>query len=355
MGVCINYLQSSIKAYSLTPQREEDLIPDPVDYPEDEFDDRFRNKYGCLRVAQVRKHLSEHFNVEKICRCYGEWVDTDEWLRLSMAVRFFSGIVRTENVFVPCVKRGNDKYQARVNKRIAEMGDFKDWPLNVAGARNNLQTYVLFVTLTQDTKRFKGKWKHPAKKAWQTIGNEWNAWCSAITQKFGRFALFRVWEATEQNFPHVHAILVFEKKKFRGFMWNGKMRIREKEAFAVPWHSHVDVQGVVNFKRGMSEILKYLKKDIGLCRKKTRVKKKKAFLNSPKGRKTLALTWFFNKRAFAVSGFFADLTTDLHNSNMVAEIPRFYQSDLWNGLIESITFTLIEIVPWEVVCREGIG
>lgn len=347
----MNSIQSSIKAYSLTVQREEeDYCPDDPEYPDDEFDYRFRNNYGCLRVAQVRKHLSEHFNVEKICRAYGEWVDTDEWLRLAMKVRFFTGAVRTENVFVPCVKRGNDAYQARVNKRIAEMGDFKDWPLNAAGGRNNLQTYALFVTLTQDTKRFVDRWKHPAKQAWKTIGKEFNAWCSAIRQKFGSFAFFRVWEATEQNFPHVHAILVFDRKKFRGFMWNNKMRIREKAAFAAPWHSHVDVRGVVNFKREMSEVLKYLKKDIGLNKKK---KKKKAFLNSPKGRKTLALTWFFNKRSFAVSGFFSDLTTDLHNSNIVAQIPRFYQSDLHNEFVHSITYTLIEIVPWRIVQKLG--
>ena len=352
-------IQSTIKAYSFTGKSEDfDPYEDCPDFedPEDEFDYRFRNPYGCLRVGMTRKHLNEHFDIEKICRAYGEWVATDEWLQLSMSVNFFNETKRKENIFVPCVKRGNDAYQARVNKRISEMGDFEDWPLDIAGARNNMKTRVLFVTLTQDTKRFEGKHKYPAKLAWQLIGKEYNAWTASIRQKFGKFAEFRVWESSKEGFPHVHAILVFDEKKFDGFIHNNKMRIREKRHFAAPWHSHVDVQGVTNFKRGMSEILKYLTKDIGIKNRKEKNSKNKpktAFLNSPKGRKTLALTWFFNKRAFAVSGFFRDLTTGLHNSNTVAYIPRFYQSDLWNGFVESIEYELIDIVPWKIVAAMG--
>lgn len=360
----MSYVQSSIKAYSLTVQSDKspfkpspgDLLPEEFDNPEEleEFGACFRNSYKCLRVARVRKYLWENFDIEKICRAYGEWVDTDEWLQLNHKVRFVDGTTRSELVFVPCVKRGNDGYQARVNKRISDMGDFEEWPFDIPGGRNNLQTRVLFVTLSQDAKRFEKVHKHPQQKAWEEIGKEFNGFCSNIRQRFGKFALFRVFESTDKGFPHVHAILVFEEKKFRGFMHKGmgkrfKMRIREKNLFEAAWHSHVDVRGVVRFKRGMAELLKYLKKDIGYKQRKNG----KAFLNSPKGRKTLALTWFFNKRAFAVSGFFRDLTTALHNSNMIAKIPRFFQSDLMNRKVASEEWSLVDIVPWKIVAELG--
>lgn len=317
-----------------------------------EFHVGFRNEFGCLRVALVRKYLSspENFDIGRLCAAYGEWVDTDEWLHLKMNVKLSDGSLKSEDVFVPCLKRGNDQYQKFVNRRIAEMGDFSRFSFPVDGARNKaLQTRVLFVTLSQDVNRFGGRYKDsfaPAV-AWKKIGPEFNKWCSAIRQKFGEFAMFRVWESTELGFPHVHVIMVFKKTFFSGFMHNGKLRVRGKKFFERCWHSFVDVQGVLNFKRGMAELLKYLKKDVGYG------KERRAFLNSPKGLKTLALTWFFNKRSFAVSGFFRDLTMTMHNSNLIVRVPRFFQSDLCGLVVVRVWFELIEVLPAHIVAELG--
>jgi len=323
-------------------------VPDVPDFNPDYFDYRFRNDHGCLRVGLVRRHLNEEdFPLEKIVSAYKEWVAKDEWLQLLRTVSFADGSVRSEVIYAPCVKRGNPGYQKRINRKIAGMGDFSKKRLDAVGGRNNLKTRVLFITLTQDTKRFKGLWKYPAKRAWYCIGKEFNVWVNEIRRHFGKVAFFRVWEATEAGFPHVHLVMVFDKHEFQGFLHNGKLRIRGKKEFEKNWHSNVDVEGVVNFKRGMSEVLKYLKKGVSNEKKKQQAgSDHKCFLDSKKGGLTLALNWFFNKQQFAVSGFFSDLITDLHNNNMWIRIPRFFQSDLQNLPVVSVEYALLGIVPF---------
>lgn len=293
------------------PSFFEPELPELPDARPAYFDNCFRNDFGCLRVGLVRRYLNEEgFDLKKITAAYKEWVATDEWLRLLRKVTFADGSVRSEIIYAHCIKRGNPGYQKRINKQIASMGDFSKKKLDAVGSRNSLKTKVLFVTLTQDTKRFERSHKWPAKQAWQCIGNDFNLWISGIRQRFGKVAYFRVWEATEAGFPHVHLIMVFEKKEFSGFMHQGKdkkwhLRIRGKKEFEKGWHSNIDVEGVVKFKRGMSELLKYLKKSVSQEKKKKQDNQHKCFLDSKKGGLTLALNWFFNKQQYAVSGFLA--------------------------------------------------
>jgi hypothetical protein len=217
----------------------------------------------------------------------------------------------------------------------------------------------LFVTLTYGTNRFGEHQVLPAKRAWKAIGKDFNKWASAVRQRYGKFAYFRVWESSAAAFPHVHLIMVFEKKIFSGFMHQGKysrkwlLRIKEKKFFEKCWHSNVDVEGVVNFKRGMSEILKYLKKSVSQQQKKNIPEEHKCFLDSKKGELTLALNWFFNKQQYAVSGFFAkllekdDSITALPNSNIIVEIPRCFQQNLWNSDVVAVRYTLLDVVPFD--------
>ena len=64
-------------------------------------------------------------------------------------------------------------------------------------------------------------------------------------KRFGRVSLFRVWEAYENGYPHIHCLLFFESFEFNVFRdRKGRHRIRSKGVFERHWHSFVDVQAV---------------------------------------------------------------------------------------------------------------
>ena len=67
-------------------------------------------------------------------------------------------------------------------------------------------------------------------------------------------------------------------------------RIEEKMEFEKSYHSFVDVEAVQKMRKGISYIMKYLRKS-----------------EHPLQTLTLALCWFFRKRSFAVSGDFHEL------------------------------------------------
>ncbi|GAG66417.1 unnamed protein product, partial [marine sediment metagenome] len=204
--------------------------------------------------------------------------------------------------------------------------------------------------LTYATGKYEG-WKSPQQQAWQNIGAEYNAWITAVRQRYGKVSVFRVWEATKNAYPHIHLVAVFHEHEFRAFMHKGKsgktvMRIHDRTLFQNSWHSNIDVQGIKSFKRGMSEILKYLKKSTAQEKKEQAGSEHKCFLDSCKGELTLAMCWFFNKQQYAVSGTFSGLITELHNSNMMVDFRGMVQSDIWQSGVKSVKYELLGIVPY---------
>jgi len=67
-----------------------------------------------------------------------------------------------------------------------------------------------------------------------------------------------------------------------------------------------------------------------------------------KARKTLALCWLFNKRAFSVSGKFRQMLTDLiktkHNSNHKTK-----QTTLKGEIIQEYVYYVLGFVPADIV------
>jgi hypothetical protein len=118
----------------------------------------------------------------------------------------------------------------------------------------------------------------------------------------------RTWESYQNGHPHVHAILIFEEKRFRVFpsceqnrkgelklVW----RICEKEEFEPYWHSWQDIKAVYNVRGGLNYLNKYILK----CAEYSH--------DDKKGKLTLAMCWVFRKKAFYVSGQFRRALSDL--------------------------------------------
>jgi len=146
------------------------------------------------------------------------------------------------------------------------------------------------VTFTYDTK-LKNK-----IDAWRDISAEYNRAITRLRQKFGKISVLRVWESFRNGYPHIHAILLFDDKRFNVFEhWTtsnkSTFRIQEKAEFSKVWHSNVDVLAVSSIKGVVGYLVKYLKK---------------VHSGESKHDLTLASLWINHKQSFAISGNFSE-------------------------------------------------
>jgi hypothetical protein len=267
--------------------------------------------------AFLRDYLQFNYSVPEIVEKYRKWVSEDKYMILNrVELKAFqvrdnkkkelltvSLPVKSETFAVKCSKRGNDVYRFRVYRRFKGLASLSEKLVFFNPKDREIKkTRALFVTFTYDPKRCS------YNDAWYSIGVDFNRSMAYIRKRFGKVSCCRVFEAYNNGYPHIHAVLLFEEKEFSVFRdRKGKFRIHEKEIFAEGWHSFVDVQAISSLGRGLSYLKKYLLKSIDAENKDSLALK------------TLALLWAFKKRTFSVSGKFRQLLTDLikskHNSN----------------------------------------
>jgi hypothetical protein len=274
-----------------------------------------------VSLAGYLRELAEKgiYDIQDVVRKYESWVL--EVMYMIMAHEreaWLSDAGECEYIAVKCSKRGNDVYIHRVDSRLSGIGR------NVPDIQHNFYenpfTSMLFVTLTYDTKLCS------FAEAWKRIGVEFNRYRANLRKKYGKFSVMRTWESYENGHPHVHAILIFEEKRFRVFpayepnrkgelklVW----RICEKEEFEPYWHSWQDIKAVYNVRGGLN----YLKKYILKCAEYSH--------DDKKGKQTLAMCWVFRKKAFYVSGQFRKALSDLIRLPCSSKT-RKIQVDLFN-------------------------
>lgn len=237
----------------------------------------------------------------------------DYFVRDSVKKRKFvcSEPVGVDYFAVKCSKRGNDVYRSRVYKKFSGLSKFADMVFFNESDLSPVPkfTKALWVTLTYDTKL------KSFAEAWRDLPSEFNRFMSFVRKRFGKVSCCRVYEAFENGYPHIHAVLLFDDSTFEVFPhYSNKKRkmvfaCRSESVFQQGWHSWVDVEGMGSVGRAFRYQKKYLLKsiDVGASCKRNKFVK------------TLALCWIFLKRAFSVSGKFrsrlADLTKAMHNSN----------------------------------------
>ena len=267
----------------------------------------FYNDEGKIRLARVREEL-KHQNItdEDLVRIYKKWRDENEYVVYAQVNYDYSIQYRA----IKCSKRGNDVYNWRIKQRFAEMdalaesyGDEKIFDINEPEPKTN----CLFVTFTYDTKLT------DRESAWNQISKDYNRTITRLRRKYGKINVLRVWESSKRGYPHIHAIMMFEKKSFSVFEhWNkgstkSSFRIQEKYEFDKVWHSNVDVLAVSSVKGVLSYITKYLRK---------------VYSGNSKYELTIARLWIHRKQSFAISGQFLEQlrnirldSRSLHNSN----------------------------------------
>jgi len=250
------------------------------------FLSEYTNSRGKIRLVKVRDCLNRGvISDDDLIELYKNWRDQNEYLILCYHRRDF----RLEYRAIKCAKRGNDVYNWRIGQKFKELemlaslyGENKIFDINQAEPKTN----CLLVTFTYDTK-LKNK-----IDAWHDISLEYNRAITRLRQKFGKISVLRVWESFRNGYPHIHAILLFDDKRFNVFEhWttNNKstFRIQEKAEFSKVWHSNVDVLGVSSVRGAVGYLIKYLKK---------------VHSGESKHNLTLANLWINHKQSFAMSG-----------------------------------------------------
>ena len=298
------------------------------------------------RKAVLREFEEYGLSVSQIVDRYWKWVSEDKYMILNRVkmkkVRVRDSLnkksvtvdfpVESEYFAMLCSKRGNRVYRHRVYQRFKKIATLAEEAVffNPKDRTSN-KTRALFVTLTYDTKLC------GLDEAWKTLGDEFNRFMAHVRKRFGKVSCFRVFEAYENGYPHIHCILLFEEREFKVFRdKKGQFRVKEKGGLAEGWGSHTDAKAMSSLGRGLSYLKKYLLKSIDAKNKDS------------KALKTLALGWLFNKRAFSVSGKFKQLLTDLiktkHNSNH-----KTTQITLQGKIVQEYSCKVLGFVPLNVL------
>ena len=237
---------------------------------------------------------------EVVSITYHNWVLDNKYLIFEQ--KRYRSPVRQIASLVP--KRGNPKYAWKVRKQWQEFTLPFEYQQRIEAKKCELAnidettTNVLFLSLTWDVNFC--DWK----TAWDSISYFWNLFVANLRRKYGQILTARVYESTEQGFPHIHCILYFPNYQFPTFLKWSKTRNRhiwripfsEVEKLQGLWHSFIDVQGMVNLADGMKYLGKYLTKATDL----------ESGDLSGKGLITLANTWAFRKRAYSLGAKFKE-------------------------------------------------
>ena len=298
------------------------------------------NEQGKPRLKVARNMLLNEANLEDLGfsslkdaldlgeELFSYWRSFAEYLLLKKEYVGNRSDQEDQYFAVKCSKRGNDVYQRRIKTRLGwldrEIPDHKFFEIKDFQVDKIVKTNLLWITLTYDTSR------GDLISAWETLGEYFNRFISALRRKYGKINHMRVWESYESGYPHVHVIMLFEEAEFTVFpYWSEKenkltFRIKEKDQVSSFWHSHVDIQAISSLRSLFTYIKKHQEKILlGLTGSIQDHGSDPAVgfdLENIRGLRTLFLCWIFRKRSFSVSGLFrekiSDLISTLHNSNM---------------------------------------
>jgi hypothetical protein len=267
---------------------------------------------GKIRLLPTQRYFNEHENYFPVLpQLYDAWRNESEY----MVFKHVDSEEKTLYLAVKCSKRGNDVYNARIKRRFGffrnNMRDVRFFSTDPKSFKTDVKvkTKLLWVTLTWNPRLFS------IRNAWKSeVGKAWNRFISAVRRRYGKVHALRSWETYDNGYPHIHAVLWFEKAEFTVFPHYSEkkarleFRIQEKHDFESLWHSWVDIEALPSIKKMANYVLKY----------QLKVNEGKESRGS--GSNTLAFMWLFRKRSYACSrdlqAKFIDSIRDLRNSNM---------------------------------------
>jgi len=200
-------------------------------------------------------------------------------------------------------KRGNSIYRRMINQRVdivfqklSELGVEK-YLVRQDGHRFLSNSFL--ISLTYDTK---ARFGTPTRRydAWNELSNKLNIFLTCLRHRYNINFLYRVFESTQNGYPHVHLLVIFDtalevvRHKDSWRLSRSVLRDIKKDISSIWSLGYIDIRAVYS----LAGLDVYLRKDLD---KQLRLKCKQAVLSC-------ALNWLFRKRSFSisVSGKFVD-------------------------------------------------
>jgi hypothetical protein len=246
-----------------------------------------------IRYSDAKEFLIEgSIDIETLVdefRCY-----RDDDFRIVMR-RENNETFEDKNYAILGSKRGNKVYNYRIRRRLEPIRKYPNIEFfNYKDRSHRHKTKAIFIDYTYQR-------AISLSESWEKIGIDLNRQLSRLYSKYGKFSLFRTFEAQKDGYAHIHAILIFENYEFETFFYNGNWRIQERDELV--WsEGFSDILALSNTRGGLRYVSKYMAKSY-------------TDTPSPKEELTQALMWAFHKRSYSVSGDFLDLIRTLSNSN----------------------------------------
>ena len=240
---------------------------------------------------------TEPYGVTEIASDYLRWVMDNRWICLLK-----DEPDTVSYLYLLASKRGNPIYANRVSKRFDEAVCQLHQLSELPSAPNQCRIFSLTLTFARNISLF---------DAWKNVGAELNRFKSRLVRCYGKVFLIRVNEAHADGFVHLQCLIIFLERTFRIERYPltplYMLRLVEKS-----WgHGFVKLRAMVDAKQGIMYVAKYCQKTTSLVTAQQSKEPDKAIL-------TLALNWYFRKRAFSISRLRLDIPR-LHNSNIKYE------------------------------------
>ena len=310
----------------------------------DDLINQISNCHGVIRLNKVRNLLGAltHDNIEVQKDIFLKWNMQVEKLilegtkndpRKMIKVRISS----TESVvldgFNPekiriatkCSKRGNDVYYKRLLDRLHFLDRLREnnfFSLSDFTKGEKVYGKALWFSLTFNSNLMS------LNDAWKSISSQYNKWITNLRNKYGRIHALKFFQASPgkeglaYGYPHIHVVLLFEDAKFEIFpnletnkrtgIKDFVFRVKERDELKAQgkWHSFSDIKAIKSVNAILNYCIKHSEGTYQVINDDGEINQE-ALLNS-------ATTWYYKKRAFSVSGKFAEKLTDLihymHNS-----------------------------------------
>jgi len=159
------------------------------------------NAYGEIRRRNVvgRFDLNDPDDQEKICRCYIDWLVDNNYILLEC-----ESDGKKTYIVKKCSKRGNDVDMRYVEKRLRHVAT------NIEPYAHYDSTRALKIVVTVNPERF----NDDIESAWMELGREFNRFVSVLKRRYGDVSVLRSWESHSSGYPHIHAVVCFESKRW---------------------------------------------------------------------------------------------------------------------------------------------
>jgi len=295
--------QTTLKRRSISDNQS--LVGDPVAHVPSHASDikKFKCENARKRLLQdalaskIQDHIrlkklqnetkNQRLSVSQISEYYTKWVGQNDYLLFSKDGIQFA---------VLASKRGNPIYIENLAKKFKILDSKNlDPGISLFGPVQETTTDLLFITLTVDPKLIS------RDDAWKIFGKKLNLFRSNLIKKYGAIEFVRTFESQKNGNPHLHMLVKFLDHKFRIFKYSRKSDgkkewlVRNRQPILNFWKlgAQSKVLGCSSVKEALGYVGKYILKGAAADQKENT---------------SLAMNWFYEKRAFSVSkNFFSSL------------------------------------------------